>query len=122
MKTSKLMIAVALAASCAVSVANAERVRDRDHQRRDFTTDVTRTTGSGKTFTRHTEQTATENGFHRDSTMTNPAGKTATRSVDGSYDPETRTYTKEISKTNFKGETRNRTVTKTVQTGDDGAE
>ena len=47
MKTNKLMIAVALAASCAVSVAHAERNRDRehgrDHQRRDFTTDVTRT-------------------------------------------------------------------------------
>lgn len=122
MKTNKLMIAVALAASCAVSVAHAERNRDRDHgrdhQRRDFTTDVTRTTGSGKTFTRHTEQTATDTGFRRESTMTNPEGKTSNRSVEGNYDAETKTYTKDINGTRMNGDSYS--AQRTTQKTDDG--
>ena len=102
MKFKTLAIAMAVSASLGVSAAHAERVRA--HERHSFTADVTRTTGSGKIMTRHTEQLATDTGFHRETTMTNPEGKTASRTVDGSYDPETKTYTRVVAGTRINGD------------------
>jgi len=74
-------------------------------KRGNFTSDTTHTTGDGRTFTRHTEQTVTDGGFERNSTMTNPEGKTATRSISGSYDKDSKTRTRSVEGTTFSGKT-----------------
>ena len=101
MKMHKIAIAVAVSAALASPLAMAERPRAGQS----FSADVTRTTGSGKSMSRHTEQVATENGFRRQSTMTTGEGKSASRSVEGNYDPQTHTYTKQYQYQHMNGET-----------------
>src|SRR3990167_817141 len=103
MKTNQLMLAVALAASCVVSVAHAER--GAKHPRHSYSADTTRTYGNGQTYNRHTEQTATATGFNRSSTVTGPDGKTASRNVSGNRDAEAGTYSKSINGTRMNGDT-----------------
>lgn len=103
MKTKPLMLAVVLAASCAVSVAHADL--GAKHQRHSYTADVTRTAGNGKTVSRHTAQTATATGFNRSTAMTAPDGRTASRTVSGNRDAEAGTYTKSINGTRLNGDT-----------------
>lgn len=101
MKIQTLAIAIALSSALASPLAMAEKI----HARNSFTADVTRTTGNGKSMSRHTEQVATDTGFKRSSTLTSAAGKTASRNVEGSYDASSKTYTKTIDGTRMNGDT-----------------
>ena len=79
--------------------------------------DKARQTAQG-TFTRHVEQTATENGFNRTTTSTRADGKTATRQESVEYNKETETRTKTLSGTNFNGGSYSgQTVTQKTDTG-----
>jgi hypothetical protein len=66
---------------------------------------VTRTGAEGRTATRSTNKTITENGYDRSSTATGPNGKTATRNATGTYNPETKTWTRDVVKTGPNGAT-----------------
>ncbi len=90
----KILIATALVCSLGASSAFAKH--------HSGTVDKTRQTPNG-TYTRHTEQTATANGFNRTSTATRPDGKTATRNLSVENNKDTGTRTKTISGTNFNG-------------------
>ena len=92
--------AIAIAICLAAGAAHAER----NVQRGSHSVDKTRTTANG-TFTRHTEQTATDNGFTRASVATNAAGKTATRNVSVANDAATGTHTRDVSGSTFNGKT-----------------
>lgn len=105
MKFQQIAIVAAISAALASPMAMAEKVRLDRHARHSITADVTRTTGNGKTMSRHTEQAVTETGFRRESTMTSPEGKTASRIVEGSRDPDTHTYTKTVQGTRMNGDT-----------------
>ena len=87
----------------AISLALAAGAAHAGH-RQSFSVERTRTTSQG-TFTRHTEQTATADGFTRSSTVTNPQGQTATHSVGVVNDASTGTHTREMSGTRFNGNT-----------------
>lgn len=120
MKTT--LFALSLATMLIATSAQAgERRHGRDHQhgpRHSFTQDTTRTTGDGRVFTRHTEQTVSANGFQRESIATNPQGKTATRTVTGTRDPANKTYTRSVDGTTFSGKTYSRdTVTQKTSDG-----
>ena len=54
-------------------------------------------------FTRHTEQVATDNGFTRNTVTTRPNGDTATRNVTLTRDKEAGIRTREVSGTHFNG-------------------
>lgn len=114
MKIKNVAIAIALSSALISPLAMAEKA----HDRQSFSADVTRTTGNGKTMSRHTEQVATANGFRRESTITNGAGKTANRVVEGSRDPETNTYTKTVQGTRMNGDSYS--AERVTQRTDDG--
>ena len=106
MKLHAFAIALAVSAAVASPLALAEQSRGSHHQLRgNFVADVTRTTGDGRTLSRHTEQVRTEAGFRRESTFTNPAGKTASRVVEGSYDAANQTYTRTMEGVRANGDT-----------------
>lgn len=111
MKTSLLSIAIALAV--VAGSAHAER----GGHRQNFSADRTRTTERG-TFSSHTDQAVTQNGFTRDTTRTNPNGKTATRDMTVTNDPATQTHTRDISGTTMNGKTySSESVTQKTDTG-----
>lgn len=85
--------------------------RHGHHERGSYTEDVTRTNADGKTFKRHTVQTATDNSLQRKTTVTNPEGKTATREVDASFDKSSKTFTKTVKGTDFDGKSWSRKST-----------
>jgi hypothetical protein len=74
---------------------NATVVNDKDAGTR--TRDVQRQGPEGQTATRHDETQRTENGYTRNSTATNAQGQTTTRNATGTYDPGTKTWTKDVS-------------------------
>lgn len=118
MKTTLMMLGcVALLGSGFAQAREHGFGRDHHGPRQSYTQDTTRTLNDGRVFTRHTEQTVSENGFQRNSTMTNPEGKTATRTVTGTRDPETKTFSKKVEGTTFDGKTYSRDVT-TQKTSD----
>ncbi len=113
MKIRHFAVVVAVSSALASPLAMAESVRaGKLSARHSFTTDVTRTTGSGKTLSRHTAQVATDTGFRRETSVTNPQGNTASRSVEASIDKANNTLTKNVSATGFNGETHTATVVK----------
>ena len=69
----------------------------RDVESGTKTRDVTWTGPEGQTATRLDTTTRTESGYTRSTTRTGPAGHTAERDVVSTWDPETRTWTKEVS-------------------------
>lgn len=73
----------------------AEVVRDREAGTR--TRDVTTTLPDGRTRTLNDVTQRTENGYTRDTTITNPNGGTVQRDVTATYDPATKTWTKDVS-------------------------
>lgn len=106
MKMRSLALAIALSAAVASPVALAEKAHGGNHQfRGNFVTDVTRTTGSGQTMSRHTQQVRTEAGVRRESSFTNRAGDTASRTVDAGYDAATQTRTRTMEQVRASGET-----------------
>ena len=108
MKIQQLSLVLALSAIVASPLAMADRPQHPNHPkmlRQSFTSDTTRTNANGQTFTRHTEQTVTANGFRRDSTVTAPDGRTAQRTVTGSIDPENQSRTRTVSGTRMNGDT-----------------
>ncbi len=103
------LIATALICSLAASSAFAKH--------HSGTVDKIRQTHQG-TFTRHTEQTATETGFNRATTTTRPDGQTATRNLVVDNNRDTGTRTKTMSGTNFNGGSfSGQTVTQKTDTG-----
>lgn len=116
MKTTHSLIALSL---LALLGAGAVEARERPqggahqpHQRGNFTSDSSRTNGDGKTISRHTEQTASDNGFERKTTLTNAQGQTATRNVTGTLDKDSKTMTKTVEGTTFDGKTYSRETVK----------
>jgi hypothetical protein len=67
--------------------------------------DVTRTGPGGKTSTTHDELHRTESGYTRETTHTGPNGGVTTRSATGSYDAETKTWTRDATTTRSDGST-----------------
>ena len=76
--------------------------------------DVTRTGPDGKTATTHDEVQRTEGGYTRQTTHTGPNGGVTTRDATGSYDPETKTWTREKVVTRPDGSTVKTDVTTKV--------
>lgn len=91
----KSLISTAIALALVAGTAHAGH-------RHSYSVDRTRTTPHG-TFMRHTEQTATANGFERSSVRTNPQGQTATHNVGVVNDPGTGTHTRTMTGTTFGG-------------------
>jgi hypothetical protein len=67
--------------------------------------DVTRTGPGGKTATTHDELHRTDGGYTRETTHTGPNGGVTTRSATGTYDPATRTFTRDATTTRPDGST-----------------
>lgn len=76
--------------------------------------DVTRTGPEGKTATTHDEVHRTDDGYARNTTHTGPNGGVTTRNATGSYDPETRTWTKDVDVTRPDGSNVSKQVTRQV--------
>src|SRR5262245_10155259 len=70
-----------------------------------YTRDTLHTGPGGKQATTHVEGARTENGYTRQSTHTGPDGGVTTRNTTGSYDPETKSWTKDVTRTNPYGST-----------------
>jgi len=102
MKRSALMLSLTLSAALASPLALADKPH---HMRKSFTTDVTRSTGEGRSMHRHTEQNANRYGFERSSTVTTGSGHSANRNVAASYDPESKSYHKSIDGQRMNGDT-----------------
>jgi hypothetical protein len=68
-----------------------------------YTSDTLHTGPGGKQSTTHVEGARTENGYTRQSTHTGPNGGVTTRNTTGSYDPETRSWSKDVTRTNPNG-------------------
>ena len=71
-------------------------------ERKSGSFDKHRMTSKGS-FTRHTEQVATDNGFTRNTVTTRPNGDTATRNMTLTRDKEAGTRTREVSGSHFNG-------------------
>jgi hypothetical protein len=67
--------------------------------------DVTRTGPGGQTATTHDELHRTDGGYTRETTHTGPNGGVTTRNATGSYDPETKSWSKDVTRTNPNGST-----------------
>jgi hypothetical protein len=65
--------------------------------------DVTHTGPGGKTATTHDEIRRTDTGYTRETTHTGPNGGVTTRSATGSYDPATKSWSKDVTRTNPSG-------------------
>jgi len=76
--------------------------------------DVTRTGPGGKTSTTHDEVHRTDTGYSRETTHTGPNGGVTTRNATGSYDPATKTWTREKLVTRPDGSTSKTEVTTQV--------
>jgi hypothetical protein len=74
---------------------NATAVNDKEAGTR--TRDVQRQGPEGNTATRHDETQRTESGYTRNSTATNAQGQTATRNATATFDPSTKTWTRDVS-------------------------
>ena len=109
---------ITLAITFAATVASPMVMAAGNQANRSFTADVTRSNSAGRTMSRHTEQVANQHRIQRQSTWTNGYGKTATRSMQGSYNPDNKTYTRSVEGTRFNGETHSATVVKTYGTPD----
>lgn len=106
MKIRHFAVVVAVSSALASPLVMAESVRAGGlSARHSFTTDVTRTTGSGKTMSRHTAQVATDTGFRRETSVTNPQGKTASRTVEASVDADAGIRTRSLEGTRMNGDT-----------------
>jgi hypothetical protein len=70
-----------------------------------WTRDTVHTGPGGKQGTTHVEGAKTGNGYTRQSTHTGPNGGVTTRNTTGSYDPETKTWTKDVTRTGRDGAT-----------------
>lgn len=70
-------------------------VHDREAGTR--TRDVTTTLPDGRTRTLNDQLQKTDTGYTRDTTVTNPNGGTVQRDVTATWDPATRTWTKDVS-------------------------
>lgn len=119
MKTTLIVLGCAVLLGSNLAQAR-EHGFGRDHHgpRQSYTQDSTRTLSDGRVFTRHTEQTVSNTGFQRNTTLTNPEGKTATRTVTGTRDPANKTYTRSVDGTTFSGKTYSRdTVTQKTSDG-----
>lgn len=58
---------------------------------------VSRSGPQGRSSSRNIATNRTGNGYSRNTTMTGPQGNTATRSAQGQWDPETKTWTKNVA-------------------------
>jgi hypothetical protein len=123
-KTAQIVLAVILAAS--VDAAARERSVTRSHSGTDISRSTTVTgvqgksvslertmemdagtlkknatvTGpNGQTAERNSTATRTEDGYVKSTSVTGPQGNTATREAQGSWNPETKTWTKSVSVT-----------------------
>ena len=67
--------------------------------------DVTRTGPNGKSSTTHDEVHKTDEGYTRQTTHTGPNGGVTTRDTTGSYDPETKSWSKDVTTTRPDGST-----------------
>lgn len=106
MKIRHFALVVAVSSALASPLVMAESVRAGGlSARHSFTTDLTRTTGSGKTLSRHTAQVATDTGFRRDTRVTNPQGKTASRTVEASVDADAGIRTRSVEGIRMNGDT-----------------
>jgi hypothetical protein len=76
--------------------------------------DVTRTGPDGKISTVHDEVTRTDDGYTRSSTRTGPNGGITTRNATGSYDPETKTWSKDVTTLRPDGSSTQTSVTRQV--------
>lgn len=107
MNAKHTVLALGLLALMGTSAAYAGEHHGRPHgdgpRGGSYTEDVTRTDADGKTFKRHTVQTATANSLQRKTTVTNPEGKTATREVNASFDKDKKTFSKSVKGTDFDG-------------------
>lgn len=102
MKANYLLLTLTLSSIVLAPAVQADQLRRGAH-RHNFSTDVSRTVGNGKSYNRHTEQTVNDNGFTRDNAITGPNGKTADRHVNVNNDPSTMTHTKTVSGSRLNG-------------------
>jgi len=109
----KSVISLAVAMLVTAGFAHAER----NPHRGSYVADTTRTTAQG-TFTRHTEQVATDNGFTRATSVTDPAGKTATHNVSVVNDKDGKTHSRDVSGTTYAG--KSYSASSVTQKTDDG--
>ena len=79
-----------------IAIGRFRRFYDADTGQRSRT--VTWTDEEGRTATRDTEVNRTDDGFEGTVTTTDPDGNSRERIVTGSYDPETGTWTREVSR------------------------
>lgn len=91
----KVLLVLTIAAATVAGAAHAER--------RNFSTDVTRTGADGRGYSRHTEQVGSANGFSRQSALTTNSGKTASRAVDVSNDAAAQSRTRAVEGTRLNG-------------------
>ena len=70
-----------------------------DPQTKSWNQDVTRTNPNGTTATTHVEGQRTDGGYTKTTTHTGPNGGVTTQSATGSYDPATRTFTRDATTT-----------------------
>ncbi len=77
--------------------ATRDAVVTRDREAGTRTRDVTSSGPNGKTRTVKDVTTRTDTGYDRETVVANPNGSTLTRDVTSSYDPATKTRTKEVT-------------------------
>ena len=70
-----------------------------DPQTQTWTRDVTATGAQGQTASRSSTATRTDDGYTRSTTVSGPQGNSATRTAEGHWDPETRTWTRDVAVT-----------------------
>jgi len=105
------LLAIASLTLAALDVQAADfKAKSAQKHRHAHSRDVTHT-GPNGSRTKHVEQTPTEDGYSRTTTVTNGKGETATKTTTGSYDPVTNSWTKTSARTHFDGSTSGKTST-----------
>ena len=102
MQANTLILSAFILAGTLANAAQADSLRLG--QRHSFQTEVTRTAGA-RNLHRHTEQVAGKHQIQRTTKLATGQGKTASRTVQGSYDSATKTYTRTMDSTRPNGDT-----------------
>jgi hypothetical protein len=110
--------ALALISVFALVESSAAYANGRPRAGRSVSHTVTRTGAEGRSASRSSRKTITENGYQRSTTATGPNGQTATRNAAGVYNADTKTWTRDASSVGPNGGTSSTSAT--VQRTDNG--
>ena len=107
--------ALALLLFCLLAVgASAEPRHPRAHKDGQWTRDTVHTGPNGKQSTTHVEGAKTGNSYTKTTTHTGPNGGVTTTQGQGTWDPKTKTWTRDRVVTHPNGSTSSTEVTRTV--------